>query len=631
MFGFSSITGDESIVFVDNVSFDGTDRGGKITTDGELLIGSTIAPHIRHAVPTGSNGVAITVGSGTLEIAQDGSFIQQHVYYVGKHGADTNNGMNINTAVKTFGQALLLATAETPTAVNKFSIVCFDDGIYTENIVCVPYVDINAPEANIVGTLTLADDSHIKFGTQSVATGTIGILKTAGSRYSFVEIDNIDIAGTGVGIICLAGYVNVTWKTMTVANGFGVGDLSSGILHMHIKGGDIYVTGTGTAIARANAGFTVGHVDHIIDNGGGNGVGINCFLGELNLSIDSIQGFSIGIDANGGVSNINCDSLSSTVAFDVANGATLNLITNTLTGTETIGATGILNKIDLDGACQIRGNATFLNNAAATTRSLIVKNTDTDPGSYSAISVSSAPAGGDAFIFYEVSGATQYYSSGIDNSDSDNFKITNSTSPSAGTELFKMTPTGVITLNNDLDVTEGGTGVSTLTSHGILMGNGAGDIQATAEPTDGQILIGDTGGFPILGTITAGDGITVTNAAGSITVAATGAFKWTEITAASADLAVQNGYIANRATQVILTLPATAALGDMIRVTGKGEGGWKIAQRANQYINNVDVTSTVGVGGSLSSTQQFDSVELVCTTTDVGFNVVPVTGNWTIV
>ena len=45
--GFSTITGDESIVWADNLSFDGTERGGKLTTDGELLIGSTVAPHIR--------------------------------------------------------------------------------------------------------------------------------------------------------------------------------------------------------------------------------------------------------------------------------------------------------------------------------------------------------------------------------------------------------------------------------------------------------------------------------------------------------------------------------------------------------------------------------------------------------
>jgi len=71
----------------------------------------------------------------------------------------------------------------------------------------------------------------------------------------------------------------------------------------------------------------------------------------------------------------------------------------------------------------------------------------------------------------------------------------------------------------DVIVADGGTGVSTLTTHGILMGNGVTDIQATAEPTDGQILIGKTGDFPQLATLTAGANVTITEAAGSITIA----------------------------------------------------------------------------------------------------------------
>ena len=61
------------------------------------------------------------------------------------------------------------------------------------------------------------------------------------------------------------------------------------------------------------------------------------------------------------------------------------------------------------------------------------------------------------------------------------------------------------------------------TSHGLPYGAGTTTAVAwTAEPSDGQILIGDTAAIPQLGTITAGTGITVTNAAHSITVASTG-------------------------------------------------------------------------------------------------------------
>ena len=41
MAGNSSITGDQSIMFTDNCSFDGTKRGGKLALDGQIWMGST--------------------------------------------------------------------------------------------------------------------------------------------------------------------------------------------------------------------------------------------------------------------------------------------------------------------------------------------------------------------------------------------------------------------------------------------------------------------------------------------------------------------------------------------------------------------------------------------------------------
>ena len=71
-----------------------------------------------------------------------------------------------------------------------------------------------------------------------------------------------------------------------------------------------------------------------------------------------------------------------------------------------------------------------------------------------------------------------------------------------------------------LSVGNGGTGATTLTDGGILLGSGTAAITATAQPTDGQLLIGATGSDPSLATLTAGDGVTITNASGSITIAA---------------------------------------------------------------------------------------------------------------
>ena len=48
-----------------------------------------------------------------------------------------------------------------------------------------------------------------------------------------------------------------------------------------------------------------------------------------------------------------------------------------------------------------------------------------------------------------------------------------------------------LTLDTALAVAQGGTGASTLTDGGVLLGSGTGAITATAVLTDGQMLVGD--------------------------------------------------------------------------------------------------------------------------------------------
>lgn len=75
MGGFSQITGDPlgSVMNANNVSFDGTERGGVVTTDGQLLIGSTALPHIRVSTITPGAGVSISNGSGSITVGLSGT------------------------------------------------------------------------------------------------------------------------------------------------------------------------------------------------------------------------------------------------------------------------------------------------------------------------------------------------------------------------------------------------------------------------------------------------------------------------------------------------------------------------------------------------------------------------------
>jgi hypothetical protein len=134
-------------------------------------------------------------------------------------------------------------------------------------------------------------------------------------------------------------------------------------------------------------------------------------------------------------------------------------------------------------------------------------------------------------------------------------------------------------------------------------------------------------------TITAGAGIAVTAGANTITIAATGAgFTWTDVTGATQTIVAENGYLADRAGGVAFTLPASATIGDSFRIVGV-QGSWTLAQAANQQIKFGSSATTVGVGGSLASTNAGDCLECVATNTSAStvWRVMSSVGNITVV
>jgi len=75
-------------------------------------------------------------------------------------------------------------------------------------------------------------------------------------------------------------------------------------------------------------------------------------------------------------------------------------------------------------------------------------------------------------------------------------------------------------ISGTLPVANGGTGLATLTANSLFVGNGTSALTALGAATNGQIPIGRTGLSPVLATLTAGTNVTVTNASGAITIAA---------------------------------------------------------------------------------------------------------------
>jgi hypothetical protein len=91
------------------------------------------------------------------------------------------------------------------------------------------------------------------------------------------------------------------------------------------------------------------------------------------------------------------------------------------------------------------------------------------------------------------------------------------------------------------------------------------------------------------------------------------AFPFIEVTSTSQTMAINNGYIANNPALVTVTLPPTSAVGDLVWIVGKGIGGWQIAQNTGQTIHFGNQDTTIGAGGHLDSTNQYDAIQLLCT------------------
>lgn len=71
---------------------------------------------------------------------------------------------------------------------------------------------------------------------------------------------------------------------------------------------------------------------------------------------------------------------------------------------------------------------------------------------------------------------------------------------------------------------------------------------------------------------------------------------WSVVTGTTQQAAVNNGYIAaNDQARVTITLPASAAAGDIVRIAGAGAGGWRVAQNAGQTINGGPLGVEAGV------------------------------------
>lgn len=183
-----------STVFADNVDFTGGNPVvGQVTSNGQLLIGSSSSPNIRVGTLTAGTGISITNGAGSITIANTGATTDLHTarYIVSANGAA--DGANYTTIAAAITAASLAGGVQT---------VFIQPGTYTENLTLPANINLAAnvcdaqtPNVTIIGKITSTDA-----GTRSIS----GI-------YLKTNSDNIiAITGTAATIVKLKDcYINV--------------------------------------------------------------------------------------------------------------------------------------------------------------------------------------------------------------------------------------------------------------------------------------------------------------------------------------------------------------------------------------------------------------------------------------
>ena len=193
---------DNNVMYADNVDFTGsTTPVAQVTADGEILIGSTVAPNIRvGSLASAGASLIFTVGAGTINIETAGTIAASF---------PTDAG----TAVPAVGALTVAGGTGITTAGAGSTVTISVDGAVVGQTITGDNGGALSPTAgnwNIVG------------GTGITTTG-VGSTLTIDSSGGFTWVE---VTGTSVGLLANTGYIlnNVGLVTATLPALCEIGD-----------------------------------------------------------------------------------------------------------------------------------------------------------------------------------------------------------------------------------------------------------------------------------------------------------------------------------------------------------------------------------------------------------------------
>ena len=286
-------------------------------TETGVEFGSLAASGIANTPAGGIAATNVQDAINELDGEKASSVDESKIIYVGKHGLDTNDGLQIQKAFLTFGAAI--------TAASYGDVIhCADDGIYAENLTGKAGVSISAPSATLQGVHTITAANAWSFGEIITDSNTVGIIFNSAGNDCSITANHYIINGvaTTYGLYVIAGNMNVHLQKTTIANGYLFPSATGGNVSGYI--GDVKITGVGYVIGVTGVG-TVRVVASSVDDGGsGTGhllrmSGLACVtLTSTYIRIGTLSNISVGP-----IANIICNELAGTASQDGAGSATI--------------------------------------------------------------------------------------------------------------------------------------------------------------------------------------------------------------------------------------------------------------------------------------------------------------------
>ncbi|MFM6928156.1 MAG: beta strand repeat-containing protein, partial [Bdellovibrio sp.] len=345
-----------------------------------------------------------------------------------------------------------------------------------------------AAEVSVSGDATLANKGALTLATSGVGAGT----------YKSVTVDTKGRVTAGTNPTTLTGY----GITDAVKNGGGVGVITSG-LDASKPGtpanGDLFVATDSQKIYRYN-----GSGWDLISSAGGSGGTLTALTGDVSASGSGSVASTVNSVGTSSAANIHSAELLANAATNLNTASAIvkrDASGNFTAGTITANLIGAASSNVLKAGDSMTGNLTH----AASTGDIYTAgsggNTVTVQGPTAAIGTSyvlrlpTSVAGSNGQVL---------------------------TSDTLGNLTWTTPSTTATAYSGVLPVANGGTNSSTVLNNNRIMVSSGGAIVEASALTNGQILIGSTGAAPQAAALTAGAGVTITNSAGGITIAASG-------------------------------------------------------------------------------------------------------------